>query len=162
MWTLFTSILSPRVWIALALSVVLCGTHWKAYTAGEKAIQAGWNAERITQAQETAKAVKVAHEKEVAYQQKIIEAQNDAVKRNQSLKAAADSARAQSDGLRNELNSTRDSLSRLTEAAVRKYADSASVVLDQCQRAYSDLAKNADGHASDALTLQQAWPTVTH
>lgn len=158
MWTTLTALFSPRVWIVLALSVVLCGTHWKAYTAGEKAIQADWNAERITQAQETAKAVKVAHDKEVAYQSQIIEAQNDATKRNQTLKAAADSARAESLSLRDELSAARASLPKLADDAVRKYADAASIVFSECSDALTGMAKEADGHSSDSLMLQQAWP----
>lgn len=37
--------MSPYAWLAAVViaSVTLGGTHWKAYTAGERAVQADWN-----------------------------------------------------------------------------------------------------------------------
>lgn len=41
------ALLSPRVWIAVALAVALAASHWKAYTLGEKTVQDEWQAERF-------------------------------------------------------------------------------------------------------------------
>lgn len=95
---------------------------------------------------------------ESARQRNVVEAQNAAVNRGIQLQVAAGAARSESERLRNDLDAITADLPRRTDAAVRQYAAAANAVLDQCQRAFVDLAGKADGHASDALTLQQAWP----
>lgn len=50
MWAL----LSPRVWIAIALAIGLAGTHWRAYTTGQHEVQTEWTADT---AQRTAAAL---------------------------------------------------------------------------------------------------------
>ena len=50
-----TAILSAKAWaaVALALILLLAGTHWKAYVMGGNAVQAKWTAEKLTQAEQT-------------------------------------------------------------------------------------------------------------
>lgn len=38
------SLLSPRVWVLVALAVLLAGTHWRAYVKGGQAVQLRWDA----------------------------------------------------------------------------------------------------------------------
>ena len=71
---------------------------------------------------------------------------------------AAATARAESDSLRTQLASAGVQLSGASCASVRDYTATLSVVFDQCQRSYQDLADKADGHASDARTLMESWP----
>lgn len=52
--TALFSLLNWRVWAAVSLAVLLAGTHWKAYTAGQKAVQAEWVQEKEQQAAQTA------------------------------------------------------------------------------------------------------------
>lgn len=44
-----TALLNWRIWAAVMVAIFLAGTHWKAYTAGQKSIQAEWNAEKVEQ-----------------------------------------------------------------------------------------------------------------
>ena len=43
------ALLSPRLWIALALAAVLAGTHFAAYRSGRAAVTADWDVERLAQ-----------------------------------------------------------------------------------------------------------------
>ncbi len=72
--------------------------------------------------------------------------------------AAADSARRAADSLRSTLYSFRASLPGLTKPAAAVAADTAAELLGACAARYADVAAAADAHASDALTLQRAWP----
>jgi hypothetical protein len=42
--------------------------------------------------------------------------------------------------------------------ANRKYTAALATVLTECTSAYREMAKNADGHATDEQTLMSAWP----
>lgn len=88
----------------------------------------------------------------------VIAAQNTARVRDVALRRDADLARAESDGLRDDLATVRRQLPSLAIDAVRQYADAASVVFDQCSRRYQEVAGNASGHTSDVKTLEDAWP----
>ena len=43
------ALLNPRVWIAVALAVVLAGTHFTAYRSGRDAVTEKWDVERLAQ-----------------------------------------------------------------------------------------------------------------
>jgi hypothetical protein len=79
-------------------------------------------------------------------------------KRAADLQAAADKLAALNRGLRNELTDQRGKLSTASIAAVRQYATAANLVFGECSAEVERLAKDADGHSSDSLMLQQAWP----
>ena len=54
-----------------------------------------------------------------------------------------------------------EAASRLAKApapAVLEYANTLGVVFADCQTRYGEVAAQADGHASDARTLIEAWP----
>lgn len=103
-------------------------------------------------------ASEAARKRELTLQNQLQEAQNEARTREIALSAAADGARLERDGLRDELATVSNRLSSATADTLRKYAAAANLVLQQCIDRYSELAKKADGHASDALMLQRAWP----
>ena len=50
-----TAILSAKAWaaVALALVLLLAGTHWKAFVMGSNAVQAQWTADKLAQAEQT-------------------------------------------------------------------------------------------------------------
>lgn len=71
--------------------------------------------------------------------------------------ADAAHARAQRDGLRDDLSAVRLNAEKSSDAASKSVA-ALSDVFQRCVRSYSDLAEVADRHAADTLTLQRAWP----
>jgi len=74
--------------------------------------------------------------------------------------AAADSARAERDGLRDDLAASRTTFADSSHTSLAAYADTLSVVFEQCTREYLELAAKADGHALDTTTLFTAWKAV--
>jgi ABC-type transporter Mla subunit MlaD len=85
---------------------------------------------------------------------KITEAHNEAIKRQKTLKAAADNARAVADSLRKQL----ENKTQTADNAASQSTDAVSTILADCARDYADMAEKADGHASDVKTLMDAWP----
>lgn len=83
-----------------------------------------------------------------------------AAKRAQENAAAATAARAERDGLRNQINTATSALPTATCASARNYAATAATVFEQCAAALEELATKTDGHSSDARTLINAWPTT--
>ena len=74
--------------------------------------------------------------------------------------AAADSARAERDGLRDDLAASRTTFADSSHTSLAAYASTLSVVFEQCTKEYSDVAAKADGHALDTTTLFTAWKAV--
>lgn len=90
--------------------------------------------------------------------QKVTEAQNESKKREALLRASADSARSELDGLRGDIDHMRDQLAGATASAATERAAAVGAVLQQCAARYSDLAAKADRHVNDIRTLIEAWP----
>ena len=83
-----------------------------------------------------------------------------AAKRAQDNAAAAAAARAERDGLRNQINTATSALPTATCASSRDYAATAAALFDQCAAALEELATKADGHATDSRTLTNSWPAT--
>jgi len=90
--------------------------------------------------------------------QRLTEARNAAAKREQDLRRDGDALRDAADRLREQSAAARRDLPTATADAARHTAATATAVLESCVREYQALARAADGHASDTLTLQQSWP----
>lgn len=90
--------------------------------------------------------------------QRIAEARNAAAKREQDLRRDGDALRDASDRLREQAAAARRDLPTATADAARHTAAAATAILESCVREYQALARAADGHANDALTLEQSWP----
>lgn len=88
----------------------------------------------------------------------VIGAINDAKKREQLARAAAAGARTERDGLRDDLAAAQRDLPSAAPAACIERAAALSAVFEQCAGRLEEMAGKADRHASDALTLEQAWP----
>lgn len=99
-----------------------------------------------------------ARAKERALNLSVERAKDDALKREKILLADADRADATAGRLRDDITRIRASLPGLTDAAVRRYADAASIVFNQCVNEYRDMAAQADQLANDRQTLIDAWP----
>lgn len=150
-------LLSNRyVQIALIIFVALAGMQ--VYGARQHSL--GYLKAQAEYTQRALAATQAARAREAELQIKIQEAQNEARKRENDLSLAADAARAERDGLRDELTAIGDRLSKASADSLRKYARTANAVLAECTTRYSELAKKADQHASDSLMLQQGWPSL--
>ena len=99
-----------------------------------------------------------ARQKEIALNLSVESAKNAAAIREKTLLADAGRSRLAADRLRDDLATARVILPSLTRAAVERYADTASIVFNQCVNEYRDLAAQADQLTSDRQTLIEAWP----
>jgi hypothetical protein len=151
-------LLNWRLWVAVALAAVLAFTHTLAWRSGSAHTQARWDAAKVIQQQALADAEKASRAKEQALQLKVTEAVNAAAKRTQQAQAATAAVRRTADSLRGQLAAARADLPRATSDAVRAYAATLNTVFGECTAEVERLAAAAAGHASDALTLEQAWP----
>lgn len=80
------------------------------------------------------------------------------VQRNADAAAAASRER---DRLRNALTASRSALSNSTPASVAKYAETVTTVFEQCTREYTEMAGNADKHATDTELLFNSWKAIS-
>lgn len=94
---------------------------------------------------------------EQARQRRADEAAALAAARSHRISADAANARAERDGLRGDLDATRRYAEKSASAAANAVATLGNV-FESCVRSYSELAEIADRHASDAMTLREAWP----
>lgn len=110
-------------------------------------------------ATQSAKAQADTRAAELAFNQKLQDAQNEATKRETKLRADAAAARRTADGLRGTLYEFRASLPNAAPATVIARADSVAELLGACVSEYRGVAESADRHAADALMLREAWPS---
>jgi hypothetical protein len=113
---------------------------------------------------EHTQAVQVATQKALDETNRMQREKDDAVAKAQaqakSNAAAAAAARAERDGLRDDLAASRTTFADSTHTSLAAYADTLSVVFEQCTKEYSELASKADGHAADTSTLFNAWTAI--
>jgi hypothetical protein len=113
---------------------------------------------------EHTQAVQVATQKALDETNRMQREKDDAVAKAQaqakSNAAAAAAARAERDGLRDDLAASRTTFADSTHTSLAAYADTLSVVFEQCTKEYSELAAKADGHAADTSTLFNAWTAI--
>jgi hypothetical protein len=74
--------------------------------------------------------------------------------------ADASAARSERDRLRDDLVASRATFTEATDTSLAQYTNTLSVVFEQCTREYSELAAKADGHATDAQSLFNAWQAI--
>ena len=114
---------------------------------------------------EHTQAVQVATQKALDETNRMQREKDDAVAKAQaqakSNAAAADAARRERDGLRDDLAASRTTFADSTHTSLAAYADTLSVVFEQCTKEYSDVAAKADGHAADTATLFNAWTAIS-
>ncbi len=149
-------------WAVVALMVAallacLKMAQLQAELADER-LQASQYREQITaeRAAANARVAKVSRDIAADYQGAL----NDALKKQATLQAAADRARRERDGMRNQLSDAEQRIADAPAAAVREYAATANKLLGQCSERYTELAARADGHAADTATCRAAWPVI--
>lgn len=109
-------------------------------------------------AEDQAEAVSKARTEEQAIAKNYQEALNAARTREAALQRDIASARAESDGLREQNADAARRIASAPPAALREYATTVGELLTQCGRSHQELAAKADGHAADVRTLLDAWP----
>lgn len=172
--------MTVRLWIALGLlaaGAALVAAGWFAVTQVEQAayqrgmkdgraeVTAAWREADLERAKVAAAAATEFRRIEQRRNTLVMEASNAAKRRETVLRAAADRADS-------ELGRVRDDLARADAALAARGGDVPGPALDACRRYASALgavlldigeeatrlARAADGHASDVLMLEQAWP----
>ena len=143
-------------WIlAAVVAAVFIGGWW----AGSMHEQSSWQAEKLAMAATRDKQINEARRAEAAMREQVRKAQEDARKREEKLVADAAAAGRAAGRLRDEIAGLRRGLSAATAEANRRTADAALDVFGECVERYRAVAQAADQHASDAVTLDQAWPS---
>jgi hypothetical protein len=109
-------------------------------------------------------AVQVATQKALDETTRMQKEKDDAIAKAQEQAsanaAAADAARRERDGLRDDLVASRTAMPDATRASLTAHAQTLSVVFEQCVREYSELAAKADAHALDTELLFGAWTAI--
>lgn len=115
---------------------------------------------RLEQSNERMTAVSQARADERAVTSTYQGALNAARTREALLRTEIDHLRGVSDGLRDQNADAARKLAAAPPAAVLEYATALGAVFNDCRAAYAELVPKADGHASDARTLREAWPVI--
>lgn len=155
-----TALLSPRIWLAIAIAAAMAFSHFFVYRAGKANVRADFDAYKLD-VSETTRKLQAANERRAAEQRdQQLKAQNDAKTREAGLRTDAGNAVAELDRLRNALRvaTRRDPVPGATAPAADQPAASQTVVFLDCAAALTELARDADGHASDVQTLEDSWP----
>ena len=153
-----TLLLNWRVWFAIGLAVSFALIGAGGYRVGSHRVQALWDAEKVQQLQAGAIAEVENRRMETKRQTGVINAQNAQVTRNAVLQTDADRANSVVTRLRDTLDAGVAKLPGESAAAASQYAATAAKLFLACGEALTDSSRHADGHASDSLMLQQAWP----
>lgn len=80
---------------------------------------------------------------------------NDQIKRN---RVAADNAKSELNLLLNQQREASTAMSTATREAITHYTSTVSTIFGECATAIEAMATKADGHAVDALVLENSWP----
>ena len=148
--------MSKLKWIVMATSATALFVG--GWLIGSTHEQASWQAQKLAMEDARNQQINAARKAEAAMREQVLRAQEDAQKREEKLVADATAAGRAADGLRDEISGLRRGLSAATAEANRRTADAALDVFQQCADEYRAVAQAADQHASDAMTLDQAWP----
>lgn len=138
----------------LAVATIIGGLWWY----GDTKYDEGYAVREAIAVKAESDAKDAAEIKRAEMQATADKAKEEANERAKTLETNAANSRLAADRLRNENASIRNSLPRLTEQAVRHYADAASVVLDSCTAEYQSMAAIADRIDNDRRQLDEAWP----
>jgi hypothetical protein len=109
-------------------------------------------------ATQQARAVEKAHAETIRLQSVSDNAEKLAQARQSALSRSIAAVRSERDGLRDELAASRLQLPDASCTSVRDHATTLSTVFGQCSDRLESMAREAAGHASDSLKLQQSWP----
>lgn len=152
--TLQTTIIGAVVIGAVSLATGF-GTAW---TVQKNKYELRISGRERELSQQAFKQLEVAHAETIRLQDTIDKAEQRARKRESDLVRVAGAVRSERDGLRDQLRASALQLPQESDETVRQYAAALTVVFGQCTERLEGVAREADGHASDSLKLQEAWP----
>lgn len=89
---------------------------------------------------------------------RVIDSQSASASRMGALRTAAESARAERDGLLLDLAASQQRLASQPKEACIERAAALNDVFEQCTKRHLEVAEKADRHASDVKTLSDGWP----
>ena len=89
---------------------------------------------------------------------KIIEVEQNAIKKIQDANAAARSADLAASGLSKQLSEANKRLSAASHQTIIEYTITSNELLEACTAEYRSMAEKADGHAIDVERLSEVWP----
>jgi hypothetical protein len=144
------ALLNPRFLIGLVLVAALAFTHFTAYRKGKHVVLTEWQLS-VAAANEESRRL------ERARQSKADDAARIAAARERGIAAAADSARRESAGLRDDINAAIHYAAQ-SRAAAEQTARLTSDLLGRCEARYLGVAEAAARADSEARELRQGWP----
>ena len=124
----------------------------------------GWrlNSKIDNMVAEHSMAVMAATEKAAQETTRLQKEKDDAIaKAQEQIKVNADAAaaaRRERDGLRDDLAASRVAIANASIGSLREHASTLTTVFEQCSAELEEMARVADGHATDAVMLLNAWP----
>lgn len=148
----------PIAWRVAGIGLLIAGIFLTGLSVGRDQVQIKWDRAVNKQLMQTAQLEAENRKKEQSMQQKLNESQNAAAERETKLRADYAAAHAAAVGLRDTVAALRGGLSATPVEACRSTADAALAVFGECSAEVGRLAEAADGHASDVVTLREAWP----
>lgn len=125
---------------------------------GREEVRAEWNAEKLKQTEQLAAFNAENRRIEQRRNSMVMEALDAAKKREILAAAAARNLRTELDGLRDDLARADTQLSSASAASLRQRIKALNTVFEQCTREVEGLAGDAQGVASDARLMLDAWP----
>ncbi len=143
---------------ALIAIVALALAGWAGWTANGWRLTSKMDKMVADHERQVAKANADALAKYTAMERKKQEAIDEANKIAQRNARAATDARNDLERVRKQVNDTARGLPTATCPSARDYAATLSTVFQECVGRLEEMAKDADGHALDSRTLNQAWP----
>ena len=143
-------LLNWRLWALVFVLALFPAGYLKGRHDGKHSVQVEWDAAK-------AKANAEARALEQRRQDRADEAARLAAAREARIRSDAAGARRAADGLRDTIGAVRLHAQKSLDACTVSLAATADV-FQSCASRYSDLAEEADRHASDSLKLQMAWP----
>lgn len=150
------ALLSPRLWLAIALAVGLAISHGMAYKSGKATVRADWDKDIAQRTAQALKAEQDARAKEQALQaaKQKVEVNYAAQKKRDAV--ALSHAQSELDQLRVTLSAVNSSTGQDTSTTAR--ADGAGrlerELLGNCAQSLTDLAREADRLETKLVGLQ--------
>lgn len=148
-----TALLSWRVWAALAIAIALAASHYKAWHAGGKSVQADWDAQTLAMTQAALAADIAARAKEADLQTKVKKVSAEYAKQKQ---VNAGLAKSLDDSLR-DFNATLGSVGPKDSSPSTGNHGTGGLereLLGNCAAAIGELAGQADRLEGKVVALQ--------
>lgn len=143
---------------AAVLAVVAAAAGAAGWAANGWRLTAAHQAEIATRDAQLAAAKDLARLREQDWTTQRNQAIENANSRDQIIRTLASGSAGASLGLRDTLAAISRGVPDASVEALRHSTTTLAAVLQNCQSEYRELAEKADRHASDTLTLEQAWP----